>query len=182
MHKETKAGTSAKGHRVEGTTFLSTMLPLCNADDVFALLEKYIVEAGIVEAKEIIFVADGAHWIWDRVDKLVHKLQIDRRKVTQVIDFYHACEHISAALEAIPDLSDSKRKRLFRDLRSFLAQGRVQVIVEQIRARIPGKITLEDVEKEIRYFERYRYRMRYRYFRRHKIPIGSGAVESAIRP
>jgi len=154
---------------------------LGNADDVFALLEKYIVEAGIVEAKEIIFVADGAHWIWDSVDKLVHKLQIDRRKVTQVIDFYHACEHISVALEAIPDLSDSKRKRLFRDLRSFLAQGRVQVIVEQIRARIPGKITLEDVEKEIRYFERYRYRMRYRYFRRHKIPIGSGAVESAIR-
>ena len=38
-----------------------------------------------------------------------------------------------------------------------------------------------DVEKEFRYFDRHRDRMRYRYFRRKEIPIGSGAVESAIR-
>jgi len=154
---------------------------LGNADAVFALLEKYMLEAGVVEAKEIVFVADGAHWIWDRIEILSHNLCIDRRKITQVVDFYHACEHISAALEAIPGLSDSKRKRLYRDLRSFLSQGQIQKVMQQIRCRMPGKKSLPDAEKELGYFERYQDHMRYRYFRRRKVPIGSGAIESAIR-
>ncbi|MBW1671733.1 MAG: hypothetical protein JRJ40_10115 [Deltaproteobacteria bacterium] len=154
---------------------------LGNADAVFALLEKYMLEAGVVEAKEIVFVADGAHWIWDRIEILAHNLCIDRRKITQVVDFYHACEHISAALEAIPGMSDSKRKRLYRDLRSFLSQGQIQKVIQQIRCRMPYKNSLPDVEKELRYFERYQDHMRYRYFRRQKVPIGSGAIESAIR-
>jgi hypothetical protein len=154
---------------------------LGNADEVFALLEKYMLEAGVVEAKEIVFVADGAHWIWDRIEILAHNLCIDRRKITQVVDFYHACEHISAALEAIPGLSYSKRKRLYRDLRSFLSQGQIQKVIQQIRCRMPGKNSLPDVEKELGYFERYQDHMRYRYFRRQKVPIGSGAIESGIR-
>jgi hypothetical protein len=154
---------------------------LGNADDVFALLEKYMIEAGVVEAKEIIFIADGAHWIWDRVETLAQNLGIDHSKITQVVDFYHACEHISAALEAIPGLSDFKRKRLYRDLRSFLAQGQIHKVINEIRVRIPPNKSLSDVEKEFRYFDRHRDRMRYRYFRRKEIPIGSGAVESAIR-
>ncbi|PXF52828.1 MAG: hypothetical protein C4B57_10595 [Deltaproteobacteria bacterium] len=40
---------------------------------------------------------------------------------------------------------------------------------------------MPDVEKELAYFERHRDRIRYKYYRRKKIPIGSGAVESAIR-
>jgi hypothetical protein len=154
---------------------------LGNADAVFALLEKYMLETGVVEAKEIVFVADGAHWIWDRIEILAQNLCIDRTKITQVVDFYHACEHISAALEAIPGLSDSKRKRLYRDLRSFLSQGQIQKVIQQIRCRIPGKNSLPDVEKELRYFERYQDHMRYRFFRRRKVPIGSGAIESGIR-
>jgi len=154
---------------------------LGNADAAFALLEKYMLEAGVVEAKEIIFIADGAHWIWDRIEILVQNLCINRRKITQVVDFYHACEHISAALEAIPGLSDSRRKRLYRDLRSFLSQGQVQKVIQQIRCRMPGKNSLPDIEKELGYFERYQDHMRYQYFRRRKVPIGSGAIESGIR-
>lgn len=154
---------------------------LGNADEVFALLEKYMDEAGIAEAEQIIFVADGAYWIWDRVDILIKNLRIDPKKVTQVVDFYHSCEHISAALEAIPGLSNPKRKKLFRELRNFLAQGRLHTVMEQIRGRIPKDRPLPEAEKELRYFEAYKRRMRYRYFRRRKIPIGSGAVESAIR-
>ena len=154
---------------------------LGNADGVFALLEQYIATAGIAQAKEIIFVADGAHWIWDRVASMLKNLQIDPKKVTQVIDFYHACEHITAALQAIPGLSDSKRKKLYKDLRSLLAEGKPSAVIEHIQSRIPPNCSLPEAEKELGYFERYKSRMRYRHFRRRKIPIGSGAVESAIR-
>jgi len=37
------------------------------------------------------------------------------------------------------------------------------------------------IRKEIAYFEKHAHRMRYDHFQRAGIPIGSGAVESAIR-
>ena len=149
---------------------------LGNADDVFALLAKYMVEAGVTKAKEIIFVGDGAHWIWDRIKTLIDDLQIESDKITEVVDFYHVCEHLSDAIEAIPGLSDKKRRRLFKDFRSFLAQGRIDSIIQEIRLRVPQKQPLHAVEKEVSYLERHRERIRYRYFRRRKIPIGSGIV------
>lgn len=154
---------------------------LGNADAVFALLEKYMAESGITEAKEIIFVGDGAHWIWDRIKTITCNLDINSNKITEVVDFYHVCEHISAAVEAVPGLSDGKRKRLYKDLRSFLAQGKIDKVNDEIRLRLPPGKSLPDVEKEMTYLERHRDRIRYNYFRRKKIPIGSGAVESAIR-
>ncbi len=154
---------------------------LGNADAVFALLEEYMAETGITEAKEIIFVGDGAHWIWDRIKTLVSNLDIDPDKITEVVDFYHVCEHISAAIDAVPGLSDHKRKRLYKDLRSLLAQGKIDRVINEIRLRLPPNQSLPDVERELAYFERHRERIRYKYYRRRKIPIGSGAIESAIR-
>jgi len=88
---------------------------------------------------------------------------------------------ISAAIEGVPGLSDRKRKRLYKDLRSFLAQGKIDKVINEIRLRLPPGKSLPDVEKELAYFERHRDRIKYNYFRRNKIPIGSGTVESAIR-
>jgi len=154
---------------------------LGDADGVFALIEKYMEEAGIAQAREIIFIGDGARWIWDRVDTLIKNLRIDPRKVTQVVDFYHACEHLSAAIDAIPGLSAPKRRRLFREMRGLLAQGRLRMIMEQIRSSMPENGSQPEAEKELQYFHRHQDRMQYHCLRRRKIPIGSGAVESAIR-
>ena len=154
---------------------------LGNSDDVFALLKEYMVEAGIIKAKEIIFVGDGAHWIWDRIAILIQDLGIDSKKVTEVVDFYHACEHISAALDAIPGLSKRKFKRLYRELRSFLAQGKIDRVISEIRLRLPTKSSLPDIERELSYFDFHKERMRYNYCRRKRMPIGSGVIESAIR-
>jgi len=115
---------------------------LGNADAVFVLLEKYMAEAGVTEAKEIIFVGDGAHWIWDRIKTIAHNLGIDSKKIIEVVDFYHACEHISAAIESVPGLSDCKRKRLYKDLRSFLAQGKIDRVINEIRLRATSESVL----------------------------------------
>jgi hypothetical protein len=36
-------------------------------DEVFRLLEFYLRELKVEEAKEVLFIADGAKWIWERV-------------------------------------------------------------------------------------------------------------------
>ncbi len=43
-------------------------------DEVFRLLEFYLRELGIEQAAEVLFIADGAKWIWQRVTQLWQRL------------------------------------------------------------------------------------------------------------
>ena len=43
-------------------------------DEVFRLLEFYLRQLEIQQAKEVLFIADGAKWIWERVTKLWQRL------------------------------------------------------------------------------------------------------------
>src|SRR5512135_1044616 len=49
----------------------------------------------------ILFVADGARWIWNRVGALLRRLGIKPGQVNELVDFYHAVEHLGtiAALQ-----------------------------------------------------------------------------------
>lgn len=40
------------------------------------------------QAHELIFVADGARWIWDLVERLFPQ-------AVQIVDWYHACRCLS---------------------------------------------------------------------------------------
>ena len=60
---------------------------LGNADDLFEMLTGYLRALGAHQAKELIVAGDGARWIWERVDKLVEQIGIDKANVTQVIDW-----------------------------------------------------------------------------------------------
>ena len=66
--------------------------PLCdfvtgNADVLAELLIKYLKAYGVEKAKELVFLADGAHWIWNRVTLIRRELKLDGIKVTEVLDF-----------------------------------------------------------------------------------------------
>jgi hypothetical protein len=45
-------------------------------DEVFRLLEFYLRELKVEEAKEVLFIADGAKWIWERVAQLWQHLGV----------------------------------------------------------------------------------------------------------
>ncbi len=64
----------------------------------------------------MVFIADGARWIWDRIDWIVKRAGIDTGRVQQVLDFCHAAHHISLALEALGYAGD-ERKTEYRRLR-----------------------------------------------------------------
>jgi hypothetical protein len=65
-------------------------------------------------------------------------------------------------------------------MRKHLKQGRVDTVIEAIRSLKRGR-NAGKIGTELRYFEDRRNLMRYDVFRRRGIPLGSGAVESAIR-
>lgn len=163
--------------------------PLCDfvtgdADVTIDLLCKYLRTYGVEEASEVVFLADGAHWIWNRVAWLREELDFDSVKVTEVLDFYHAVEHL-AGLSKLPGRwSDHRRKVWLTRQRRALKRGELAEVQEAI-----AKLG-EDVSKRNRSLfkreEGYFYgdnedRLQYANFAEQKLPRGSGAIESAIR-
>jgi len=65
-------------------------------------------------------------------------------------------------------------------MRRHLKAGEVDLVIQRIRDLRRGRNAAK-IRTELEYFVTRKDRMRYRVFRRRGIPLGSGAVESAIR-
>ncbi len=149
-------------------------------DALCSLLQGYLQGVAIDQADHVVFVADGAHWIWHRVPGLVKALGLHPEQVHEVIDFYHAVEHLGKVAALRKSWSAKERKAWVRQHRRLLLQGQVEAVVEAVRAicrRRHGKA----ITTERNYFIRHQHRMAYPTLKALQLPIGSGAVESAVR-
>ena len=62
---------------------------------VFALLLSYARQIGLNAADKVLFIADGAPWIWRRLQRLIAALGLSPTQVLGLIDFYHAAKQLS---------------------------------------------------------------------------------------
>jgi hypothetical protein len=153
---------------------------LGNADALFELLHAHLRVRHIEDAFEIVCVCDGAPWIWERMKPMLMGLGVDPSKVTEVLDFYHALEHITAVADGRKMWSRKKRSRWLNGMRRLLIDGNIHALLFEFRKLARGRAASK-VKTEIRYFEGNRERMHYDSLAEKKLPIGSGATESAIR-
>ncbi len=151
-----------------------------DADVAFKILATELKLRGGAKAKEIVLVADGARWIWNRADELARFLGIDPSRIVKVADFYHAVEHLSAIADLRAGWSDSQRKRWVRRMRRRLRNGKVDAVIEEANGFCMGR-NAKKILKEVNYFVGRRDFMQYADFAKRGIPLGSGGVESAIR-
>ncbi len=151
-----------------------------DADRLFEILATILIGIGAHQAEEWVFVGDGADWIWDRVAGLVDKVGFDPEKVTEVVDFYHAAEHVAQAAAAVAGWTQTQRQTWFHHVRKLLYRGDVDRVMDEIEALCVGR-RAKEMRKFLRYFVKHAHRMAYREFRRRSIPTGSGAVESGVR-
>ncbi len=149
-------------------------------DAVFALIEHYLRALGVTAADTVVFVADGARWIWRRVPGLLRRLELDASKVVRVVDFYHAVEHLAKLAAMRKKWTAAERGRWVRRQRRLLLEGKIDGVIAAIDELCRGRAS-KAMAKERDYFVRHREAMAYGAVRERKLPIGSGAVESAIR-
>jgi hypothetical protein len=83
-------------------------------DALCSLLQGYLQGVAIDQADHVVFVADGAHWIWHRVPGLVKALGLHPEQVQEVIDFYHAVEHLGKVAALRKSWSAKERKAWVR--------------------------------------------------------------------
>jgi hypothetical protein len=153
-------------------------------DHLAELLATWLHRLGASDAESVTFIADGAPWIWDRFDWVVSTLKLPKAKVQYILDFYHAAHHISLALGEL-SLEEEDRKMYYRELRSELRRSRWQVVVRRLEEL--GSDLLSDADsvfsRELRFICKHGKlgHLNYTTYTRRGLPLGSGAVESAIR-
>ena len=150
-----------------------------DCDDIFFMLWAYLGALGVHEAKQVIFVADGAKWIWRRTFWLWAAVGLAFEKVVEVVDWYHAVETLHAIAKACR-WGERRRKAWVRKVQGYLYRGDVERVVTEIEALAIGRRAKAVLEHRD-YFQRNARRMRYQLLRAQKLPMGSGAMESAVR-
>jgi hypothetical protein len=149
-------------------------------DHLMELLAFHLHRLGAARAQAVSFVADGAPWIWNRLDWVIGRAGLDPRRVERVLDYYHAAHHVSLALQAL-GLSEAERTATYRTLRHQLRAGRSREVVATLRRLAQAQPFDSGVWVEIEYLDKHEAHLRYDWFRYGGRPLGSGAVESAIR-
>jgi hypothetical protein len=151
-------------------------------DEVMELLAMYLHLFGAVSATLVSFGADGAPWVWERWDWVIKRVGLPARRVTKTLDWCHAVHHISLSLEPVVEDKDVRR-RLFKKLRKWLKQGDWWEVVLELATLAKDLPPGHDAWTSLSYLERHGEagHLDYARFRRRGVPLGSGAIESAIR-
>lgn len=119
---------------------------------------------------ELIFVCDGAPWIWNLVEHYYPHAR-------QIIDWYHAEEHLERVAQAA--FSDpAQRQTWLEPVTDALWQGQVETVIQACQ-RLAAECA--EARRAVNYFSNNAARMRYDQFRAAGYLIGSGAVESGCK-
>jgi hypothetical protein len=121
-------------------------------------------------------IADGARTNWDI-------LREGFPKGEEIVDFYHAANHLKDALDVAYGEGSERSAAQFEALRHRLRhedRGVEKVIrsLLHLRDRFPRR---KKLRKELAFFRRNRRRMNYVGFAARGLPIGSGVVEAACK-
>jgi len=126
-----------------------------------------------LQASELIFLGDGAEWIWN----LVHD---NYPNATQILDWFHAAEHLAKVAKATIEDTDA-RGRWREQMGDQLWQGQVAQVIQSCQTLAEGDRGQEEARQVVTYFTNNASRMDYATYRRKGYQIGSGTIESGCK-
>lgn len=124
----------------------------------------------------LVKAADGANDNWTYLHK-------ELPEGIEVVDFFHAAEHLSDALASVYGDGTVEARRRFNDLRHVLLEeeGGVRRVIRSLaylEAKYPQKTV---IKTELAYFRKYQKRMQYAEMKAEGLPIGTGVTEAACK-
>jgi hypothetical protein len=151
-------------------------------DELMELLAMHLHQSGAAQAEVVVFVSDGAPWIWERLAWVVKRVGLDSKKVAYALDWCHALHHVGLALAAVGLLADEHR-RVFKKLRKWLKKGEAARVLNELERLGEQHGVLEAMATPVAYLDKHLEagHLEYDRLQSRGLPIGSGAIESAIR-
>jgi len=127
---------------------------------------------------QLVKLADGAKDNWRFLTE-----ELRPGEGEELIDFFHASDHLSDALEAAYGKGSTKAKAQHKKYRTILRdeEGGVEKVIralDYLKKKHPRRAKLVT---ELNYFRNNRHRMHYATARAKHLPIGSGVTEAACK-
>lgn len=132
-----------------------------------------------------VHLADGAKDNWRLLRELGEELPRPAQPCIEIVDYYHACDHLKAGCDAAWGESTPRGKAEFERLKTLLKEaddGADQVIrvLKYQRSRAHGH-KRERLQAQLTYFRNQRPQMRYAEYVRQGLPIASGVIEATCK-
>jgi hypothetical protein len=124
-------------------------------------------------AHELIFLGDGARWIWDIVD--LHFPQ-----AIQIVDWFHACEYLMPVAK-LAWADERQQKQWVTDVKTALWDGQLEAVISACAAYVDPQRPNDPAHKAVTYYTNNQHRMDYPTYRAQGYQIGSGTIESGVK-
>lgn len=125
---------------------------------------------GADRARILVFICDGAVWIWNLIAYYFPT-------AIQIVDWYHAVDRLKRIAEEV-FCTLEERQAWLEKVTEELWQGNVEAVIEACQP-LAKKSTL--AKQSLSYYAAHRERMRYAQFRASGFMIGSGIIESGCK-
>ena len=133
------------------------------------------IRRGVSRAAQVVVLGDGARWIWGIAEEQFYG-------AIQIVDLYHAREHLAAIAKSVYGASALKSKQWMDARREQLDAGDVEAVIASLRRLRPSHTTVQEaVRTAADYFHANAKRMRYAEFRKQGLFVGSGVVEAGCK-
>lgn len=166
-----------------GKKIRTSSLPITNDgtylgyEEFIKILEMYLVNLGISQAKQVLLVADGAEWIWKHIPPLLEKIKCPPTTY-KLLDFYHAASHLQYFADAA-FTTDNERQSWFKKARKTLKKGQALNLMrnmDEFISTATGERCKILVRERNYILKAYRRRLlNYHLVALHHLPLGSGA-------
>jgi hypothetical protein len=153
----------------------STIATMERAEKFGELLYLEAVRRGTQCADRVVFVADGAVWIWNLA---AHHFP----EAIEIVDWYHATQHLWEVANAWYGDGTKKAKNWVKNNKVRLMEDGVDRVISSIKQWQPKDEDMQKTKREnLHYFTTNANRMLYATFDLNGFYIGSGSVESACK-
>jgi hypothetical protein len=166
--------TDAEGHPIRQEESTSYIGSFETAAEFGLLLRQEAQRRGMAQATMVIFIGDGAAWVWELA-------RVNFSGAVLILDFYHALQHVHGLVDALWGKESAEGKKRFKGWKRWLLKDKAAEVIKQARAQMVRALDTERAGKEIAYLENNLERMAYGTFRKRGYFIGSGVVEAGCK-
>ena len=133
------------------------------------------VRRGLYDVEQVVILGDAAEWI--------RTIQREHFPMAmQIIDLYHAREHVSDMCKNLFRYDESELVRHRIRWWTWLDDGDVERIVHEARRKLPrNRDARKKVKAEIAFLEKHKEQMRYGSYRKQGLFVGSGVIEAGCK-
>lgn len=132
-----------------------------------------------------VHLADGAKDNWRLMHEIEAHLPAPAQAPIEIVDYYHACEHLKNGCDAAWGESTQQSKDYFDRLRTWLkerADGAERIIrTFRFQCSLGSGNKRKRLEAELTYFRNQQARMHYPDYIRLNLPIASGVMEASCK-